>query len=63
MAELRPPLGQGVPMGSLLGSFFQVMVENIAKILLIAVKQILLLMPEIKRKSPDITQTRFWWGD
>jgi hypothetical protein len=39
------------------------MVENIAKILLIAVEQILLLMPEIKRKSPDITQTRFWWGD
>jgi hypothetical protein len=38
------------------------MVENIAKNLLIAVKLILLLMPGIKRKSPDITQARFWWG-
>jgi hypothetical protein len=50
-------------MGSLLGSFFHVMVENIADILLIEVKQKSLLMPEIKRKSPEITQLRFWWGD
>jgi hypothetical protein len=56
-------MARAPPMGSLLGSFSQVMVENIAKILLIEVKRILLLMPEIKRKSPDITQTRFWWGD
>jgi hypothetical protein len=47
-------------MGSFLGSLFHVMVENIEKILLIAVKQNLILMPEIKRKSPEITQTRFW---
>jgi hypothetical protein len=39
------------------------MVENIAKILLIAVKQNLLLMTEINRKISEITQTRFWWGD
>jgi hypothetical protein len=39
------------------------MVEKIAKFLLIAVKLILLLMPEIKWKRPEITQTRFWWGD
>jgi hypothetical protein len=48
-----------MPMGSLLGSFFHVMVENIARILLIEVKQVLILMPEINKKSPEITQTRF----
>jgi hypothetical protein len=38
------------------------MAENIAKSLLIEVKRNLVLMPEFKRKSPDITQIRFWWG-
>jgi hypothetical protein len=47
-------------MGSFLGSLFHVMVENIEKVLLIVVKQNLLLMLEINRKRPEITQIRFW---